>query len=262
MFSKGWRDPQHRRRWSRTAAIVLTSLVFHGAVLGYMGLSRFKLAQDRTSALAPTILLDIEPRPRIRDERPRQPRTAKAAAPASAPTDQHREREEDAPAAPVLRAPAPPPPDAPSPPPDGPTSTARDPALAAAIARSMRRRGGDCYRLAATSAERAECDQSFGAAAERAPPITGTGNRQRDAEFAREGERALRQYDARRRPLSGGTGVTTPADCAGSNFGTGCAGSHLDPSLAPDSRSNIRSPRDGDRVVGAPLTPGAPVPRD
>ena len=90
----------------------------------------------------------------------------------------------------------------------------------------------------------------------------GSGDRQRDRVFSAEGDRALRQYDARRRPLAGGAGITGPADCAGSNFGTGCAGAHLDPSLAPDSRTNIRSPRDGDRFTSTPLTPGTAVPRE
>ena len=44
--------------------------------------------------------------------------------------------------------------------------------------------------------------------------------------FAREGARRLAEWEARRRPLSGGVGVVGPADCVGSNFGTGCAGAH------------------------------------
>ncbi|WP_284222997.1 hypothetical protein, partial [Brevundimonas denitrificans] len=66
--------------------------------------------------------------------------------------------------------------------------------------------------------------------------------------FAAEGARRLAQYEARRRPLAGGTGNVGPQDGVGSNFGIGVAGAHLDPSFRPDSTQNIRTDRrDGPR---------------
>lgn len=68
----------------------------------------------------------------------------------------------------------------------------------------------------------------------------GTGDRARDAEFARQGALALAQYEAQREPLAGGVGVMSPADCVGSNLGTGCAGAHLPAPLRQDTTTNIR----------------------
>ena len=92
--------------------------------------------------------------------------------------------------------------------------------------------------------ERAICEDRFGECAAAAPLIEGMGNPQRDAQFAREGARALAEYEARRRPLAGGVGVVGPQDGPGSNFGIGVAGAHLDPALRPDSTANVRTRRD------------------
>ncbi|MDQ7811442.1 hypothetical protein, partial [Brevundimonas sp.] len=100
-----------------------------------------------------------------------------------------------------------------------------------------------------SAAERAVCDDRLGARAAAAAPIQGTGNPERDARFAREGARALAGYEARRRPLSGGIGVVGPQEGPGSNFGMGVAGAHLDPSLRPDSTSNVRTRRDRNREI-------------
>ncbi len=110
--------------------------------------------------------------------------------------------------------------------------------------------------------ERQHCRNEFARRAENAAPITGSGNPERDARFAREGARRLAEWEATRRPLSGGVGVVGPADCVGSNFGTGCAGAHLNPSLAPDSTRNVQTRRDGHRAAGAPITPGASAPME
>ena len=112
------------------------------------------------------------------------------------------------------------------------------------------------------AAERAHCREDAMRRGMNAAPITGTGNPERDAAFAREGARRLAEWEARRRPLSGGVGVVGPADCVGSNFGTGCAGAQLNPSLAPDSTRNIQTRRDGHRAGGAPITPGASAPME
>ena len=78
-----------------------------------------------------------------------------------------------------------------------------------------------------STAERANCREDAMRRGLNAAPITGTGNPERDAAFAREGARRLAEWEQRRRPLSGGVGVVGPADCVGSNFGTGCAGAQL-----------------------------------
>lgn len=93
-----------------------------------------------------------------------------------------------------------------------------------------------------TQSERDICDERFNArAAEGAQrPITGTGNAERDARFAREGAREMQRYEQQRRPLSGGVGVLGPADCHGSNFGTGCAGAHLKDIPGVDMRQGAR----------------------
>ncbi|MNH49760.1 hypothetical protein D3C73_13420 [compost metagenome] len=91
--------------------------------------------------------------------------------------------------------------------------------------------------------EQAVCDDRFNArAAEGAArgPITGSGNAERDARFAREGTREMQRYEAQRRPLSGGVGVMPPQDCPGSNFGAGCAGAHLDPSMRQGATTNVQ----------------------
>ncbi|MGO4411280.1 hypothetical protein, partial [Brevundimonas sp. M-11_2] len=92
--------------------------------------------------------------------------------------------------------------------------------------------------------EQAICDERFNArAAEGAAraPISGSGNAQRDARFAREGAREMQRYEVQRRPLSGGVGVVGPGDCPGSNFGTGCAGAHLKDLPGVDMRQGARS---------------------
>ncbi|MNE39369.1 hypothetical protein D3C80_1333180 [compost metagenome] len=109
------------------------------------------------------------------------------------------------------------------------------------------------------------CDERFnaraGEGAERGR-ITGSGNAGRDARFAREGAREMQRYEAQRRPLSGAVGVLGPQDCPGSNFGTGCAGAHLDSSMRMDSDRNIQTTRDGPAAAGRPMTPGAAAPRE
>lgn len=104
------------------------------------------------------------------------------------------------------------------------------------------------------------CDERFNARAAQGAEngrITGSGNAGRDARFAREGAREMQRYEAQRRPLSGGVGVLAPQDCPGSNFGTGCAGAHLDSSMQMDSNRNVQTRRDGAPASGRPMTPGA-----
>jgi hypothetical protein len=90
--------------------------------------------------------------------------------------------------------------------------------------------------------ERQHCRNEFARRAENAAPITGSGNPERDARFARQGARRLAEWEQLRRPLSGGVGVVGPADCVGSNFGTGCAGAHLGPVPGVDMQQGARTP--------------------
>ncbi|MBU2231218.1 MAG: hypothetical protein KKG69_08045, partial [Alphaproteobacteria bacterium] len=132
-----------------------------------------------------------------------------------------------------------------------------------AMARSLRQGLPGCASPdLLNDAERRHCRDEFARRGENAAPITGSGNPQRDAAFAREGARRLAEWEAKRRPLSGGVGVVGPADCVGSNFGTGCAGAQLNPSLAPDSSRNVQTRRDGHRAGGVPITPGASAPME
>ena len=137
---------------------------------------------------------------------------------------------------------------------------------AAATARALRTSPVGCRSPELlTPAERVICDERFNERAAEAAarrPITGSGNPDRDARFAREGTRELQRYEAKRRPLSGGVGVLAPQDCPGSNFGTGCAGAHLDSSMQMDSSRNVQTRRDGAPASGRPMTPAAAGPRE
>ena len=243
-------------RW-RKPALIAVSILAHGAVLGVLASGTFHLKPPTPAP--PLIWLDIDPRPLLANETPR-PRPAAAAAAArqlDAATDRtgraslslrdpRLDEDEDA---------TTPNPRAVQTPGSGQPGTEdpwryRPESMDGAVARSLRTSpiGCDMRDGRMSAAEQQLCDDRFNERAGRARPISGTGNPERDARFAREGAAALDSYERRRRPLAGGTGVVGPADCIGSNFGTGCAGSHIDPSLAPDSTQNIRTPqRDGPR---------------
>lgn len=285
MPSRTSRSPGRGTDTRRGLALLAASLGLHAAILVPMALRLFETERPAPPLGDTPIYIDIEPRPSLQGERARIPMAATSASvavetrPLTGPTV-------------ILRAPVRPEEDddadLPSPPaprivvgPSGPVAagTPEPPADIGAwqvvpggvrdgIARSMRLGAGGCRimdgRLDPT--EQRICDEAFNEAAGRAGPpgrrSLNPGEARRQAQFARDGARALAQYEARRAALSGGVGVVGPADCPGSNLGIGCAGSHLDPSLRPDSTQNIRTRRDGDRAAGTPLTPGAPSPRD
>lgn len=252
-------------RW-RTPALVAASVTVHLVVLALLGLRAVRL---ELPAAERVMLVELEPRPLLPGETPRVPRPAPAptdARPAAAAAaDSPAAAQQREPADTVVDAPAPrlaaPVAGAPAPPADVDPWQVRPRTLGERIGQGLRTRTPGCaVRDALTTAEQAVCDER--AAARSGPAITGTGDPERDARFAAEGARALARYEARRRPLSGGVGVVGPADCIGSNFGAGCAGAHLDPSLRPDATGPLRTGRDGPRASGPPLTPGAPSPRD
>jgi hypothetical protein len=241
-------------RW-RKPALVFASVLAHVVVLGVLGYRHYSQTPVMVSD-APVIFLDIEPRPLLPDEKPR-PRPASApplvetrpdlsgrTSPLT-PLRRLEEEDENTPDPRLVR-----------PAPGAPTAGADQPwqyrpeTMSGAVARSLRTSpiGCDMRDGRMSAAEQQLCDDRFNERAGRARPRSGTDNRERDAAFAREGAAAIDRYERRRRPLAGGTGVVGPADCVGSNFGTGCSGAHLDPSLAPDSNENIRTPqREGPR---------------
>lgn len=269
--------PYGADRW-RKPALVAASLLAHALVLGGLGLRAIRM-ETSAPPQERVILVEIEPRPLLENEQPRpRPSPAPAAArsePRPAPSTQPSvfglrlpfqrqpdDEEDERPSAPAPRAPAGPPPAGAPAPPSGAWAVRPD-TLGDRIGRGLRTRGPGCANPSLlTEAERAICDDRFGERAAAAPPIEGTGNSERDAAFASQGARAIQQYEARRRPLSGGSGLVGPQDGVGSNFGIGVAGAHLDPSLRPDSTQNIRTRRDGPRASGTPMTPGASSPRD
>lgn len=271
--------PMHEGRW-RKPAIVAASLGFHALVLGYMA---FQVIEERRRygggdllpPPPPPIYIQIEPRPLMRGETARTRQTQTPDTPVNTVTDAGSRPSETATntgSADVVARPTPPAPrfaqgGAPATTPPANVGvgqwSVRPETTGDRVARGMRTSPVGCANPQYLSiAEREICDDRFGERAANARPIEGSGNAERDARFAREGARALREYEARRRPLSGGVGVVGPQDGPGSNFGMGVAGAHLDPSLRPDSTSNIRTRRDGPRAAGVPLTPGASSRRD
>ncbi len=254
--AEAWRKP----------AIVAASLLLHAGLLAFLGLRTMDPGTplpDRN----PTLYVQLEPRPLLADETPRRPLTARQpeapplARARTPPVLRDDEDEDDRPAPPAPRlaaaAPGAPPSVAPG------AWTVRPRTLGDRIGQGLRTSTVGCAASAVLSvAERAICEDRFGRRAAAAAPIAGTGNPERDARFAREGAQRLAEYEALRRPLAGGIGIVGPQDGPGSNFGMGVAGALLDPSLRPDSTTNIRTRRDGARSNDTPLTPGASVPRD
>ncbi|HEV2081189.1 MAG TPA: hypothetical protein VGR32_01925 [Brevundimonas sp.] len=221
--------------------MLAASLVAHALVLGVLGLRAVRMDAWRGET-PPVVLIDITPRPMLEGERPRERNYA--APPAPEATDQPRslttprpglirrdEDEDDTPDAPSAGTGAP----------GAPQSSAADPGVDEAwrvpagptrrqLGRSLRGSmiGCDAMRGRLSAGEQAQCDEAFNRAAGAAPPIGGSGDAERDARFAAQGRREMEAYEARRRPLAGGTGLGEHGDCPGSNFGTGCPGRHLD----------------------------------
>ena len=250
MRDLGFVWPSRAGRW-RKPAIVAVSVGLHALVLGLIGLRSMGL----DAAMQPverTIYVEIEPRPLLPGEvaRVRPPPERPEAAPQALPdsgavaarSDPFRSLEDDDRPVPRLTAPG-----APAPPADVGTAPwrVRPETMGDRVGSGLRTSPVGCASPRLLSpAERAICDDRFGARAAAAAPIEGTGNPERDARFAREGARALAEYEARRRPLSGGTGNVGVQEGPGSNFGIGVAGAHLDPALRPDSTTNVRTRRD------------------
>ncbi len=257
--------PAGRRR----ALVLGASLAFHALILAPMALRLFETTTAPTfDTQPPPVYLELEPRPLLAGETARQPTFARAPLDETAPARSAArvservptlEDDEDQPTAPAPRVAAAAP--AGSPPAGDAAWHVTGESLGAAVGRSLRTGAAGCRTMDGrlSPGEQALCDERFNEAAGRAPPLgprtLNASEARREAQFARDGARALAGYEARRRPLSGGVGIVGPGDCPGSNLGAGCAGAHLDPAL-----------RQGATTVGNPglgsndLTPMRPVP--
>lgn len=232
------------------AVVLLGSAAMHLAVLAVLATRIIETSAVTTDPIDRPIYVEIEPRPLLNGERARVPTQLPAASSAQtrpltgpqvvirAPNLNPEDEDADGPVRPSPRLSAPSAL-------QGQTSTAtagaqgveawqvRPETMGDRIGRAYRLGVGGCRLMDGrlSPAEQQRCDNDFNAAAGRARPIgprgMTPGEARREAEFARDGARALQQYEARRAPLRGGVGVMAPADCVGSNFGIGCAGAHL-----------------------------------
>jgi len=265
--SPGPRSQRTRPNW-RKVALATASVAINAGLIATLSLTALGIDAPPSAPDPRPLYIDISPRPQLPNERPRpamqtpEPVAMSASRDAggidAAPTNRVASAPDSRPAPIRPRIAAPTPQGAPAPP-DAWTVNPND--RAGAMSRVLRQGLIGCTTpQQLNAAERAHCREDAMRRGMNAAPITGTGNPERDAAFAREGARRLAEWEARRRPLSGGVGVVGPADCVGSNFGTGCAGAQLNPSLAPDSTRNVQTRRDGHRAGGAPITPGASAP--
>jgi hypothetical protein len=254
-FKPDWRASSDRQRG---AAIMAGSVAFHVGVLAVIGLGLFETRRDLAPIDDTPIYLQMEPRPLLEGETTRVPTPSRTRAIETQPlagarpdvlAPRKRDEDEAAPSPPAPRAAAGAAgPGTPAPAADANPWTYRPETAEAAVGRSLRTGAGGCRIVDGhlSASEQQLCDDRFnaGAAAGRQiGPRTQTASEQRrNEQFARDGAAALRRYEARRAPLTGGVGVMGPADCVGSNFGTGCAGAHLDPSIRQGAQNLIRTP--------------------
>lgn len=226
----------------RNPLVVAGSLLAHAVVLGLLATGTFKPPSTADTG-PPPIYLQIEPRPRLRNETPREPPASRpvidslSARPLATLPLQVRPDDDDE-SAPDTRPEIP---GVPSRSATGDDWQVRPETQGGRVARSLRTSTVGCNARNGrmSDAEQALCDEAFNEGAARARPISGTGNPDRDARFAAEGRREMEAYEARRRPLAGGTGVTGVGDCPGSNFGIGCPGAHLDPGFRQDTNDQL-----------------------
>ncbi|WP_242078447.1 hypothetical protein [Brevundimonas diminuta] len=234
--SPGPRSQRTRPNW-RKVALATASVAINAGLIATLSLTALGIDAPPSAPDPRPLYIDISPRPLLPDERPRpamqtpEPVTMSASRDAgaidAAPTNRVASAPDSRPAPIRPRIAAPTPQGAPAPP-DAWTVNPND--RAGAMSRVLRQGLIGCTTpQQLNAAERAHCREDAMRRGMNAAPITGTGNPERDAAFAREGARRLAEWEARRRPLSGGVGVVGPADCVGSNFGTGCAGA-----LMPD----------------------------
>ena len=231
----------------RGAAILAGSIVLHALILISLALRMFEPRDALSFDVAPPPLyLEMEPRPLLRGETAREPVFARDAETTPARSERAPTRDartEDAPSPPAPRVAAGAPPGSPPAPEDAWRVTPES--LGGAVARSLRTGAGGCRIMDGrlSPGEQALCDERFNEAAARAAPLgpraLTPGEARREAQFARDGARALAQYEARRAPLAGGVGLVGTGDCPGSNFGMGCPGAHLAPAMRQGARTTV-----------------------
>ena len=213
---------------SRKAALALASVGVNAGLILALSLNAIGQRPVERSDL-PLILVEIEPRPLLRDERPRPPPTA----PQPDVAIRSRTREDIAPA-PRRRDPAFEGRSTPVQPRLAVQTLAGAPAPEAAWrVDSTDRRGAmsRSLRLGATGcaspellneAERRHCRDRSGERTAAAPQITGSGDAERDAVLARQGARRLGAWEAQRMsPARGDPPCETPhlmAGCEGVNI--------------------------------------------
>ncbi len=200
----------------------------------------------------PVVFLEIEPRPLLKDEKPRQPAAppvrpdvVQAARAGGIPLPYRfpvRRPDEDdervpSPQAAVAAAAA-----------QGVEAWRVRPETAEDRAAAGLRAGVGCSTMydRLSRVEQANCDNRFRQAAMAAPPIRSSGNRDLDRRFATEGAAAMARYNSIYGPAHGGTGVVTTGDCPGSNFGTGCAGALLEDGFRQDRNDTLNEGLDRD----------------
>lgn len=222
----------------RGAAVITASALSHALLIALLVWRAGQEAILPPLVQPPVILIEIEPRPLIREETPRPRLAPPQPTPATRPAvsglanpiapPRPREDEDERPSAPAPRQAASAPAGTPAPAADD-AWRLRPETTGQAVARSLRTSPIGCANPSRlNSVEQAVCAERLGEAADRAPPITGSGNAARDARFARDGAAALAAYESRRRPASGGVGVSGMApDCPGGNLRGTCAGAHL-----------------------------------
>ena len=242
--------PRLRRPDLRKIGLAAASVAINVGLIAVLSFTALGIDGPSPAPDQPILYVDIAPRPLLPAERPRvpvQPSTEAAAATPAPDARQTRSRWATQPTPPLDARPAPLRPRLAAPAPQG-VQTPDDPwrvdpnSRTNAMARTLRQGLIGCSTPdQLNAAERAHCREDAMRRGQNAAPIAGSGDPERDAAFARQGARRLGEWEARRRPLSGGVGVVGPADCPGSNFGTGCAGSHLPDVPSVDMRQGAET---------------------
>lgn len=177
----------------RTVAILIGSVALHVGVLAVLGLRAVSPDLFATEPYRP-ILLDIEPRPLLRNEAARRPALLPSSAglqarrPIDAPLVPHiaAATPHTAPASPTQTAPV------------GPPPASRDDAN---IRRALRNSALGCRLGRSNMGDQEDCERAVALTTANASSIMGTGDAARDARMAADSADALANYERRRATL-------------------------------------------------------------